>query len=395
MALNPPRLLYLATADARGHLMRAQLLTHALRAQGAHVDVLTTSAAGMQFLRRFGIDAALLSPRYAVQFDARQNMRAAATDANVAAYLLHPARMLRDILRLRRRLRGVDLILNDSFHPALLVMGMLPGWRRKIMHVYGASLRAALQGNFDGRLPRPVAALFARLIGWQIDAAAAQLEHDFAQPRLQACGRRFRLPTPVALAAPAAPGAPPQVPTAAVYLNPHFRDPALAQALEQGLQRAGLHSHRVGEGYADRAGWVAEDPQWIACAATSTLLVSAPGMAALSVAQVYRRPILLLLTEQPEQQRNARRAAARGLPHRTVVWRGDGEAFAHSVAAACRALQAEPPPPAPEPAPLDAPARLQLWVHLILALARGQCVPSADAVVAAPAPMSVRQEQGT
>lgn len=394
MALNPPRLLYLATADARGHLMRAQLLTHALRAQGAHVDVLTTSAAGVQFLGRFGIDAALLSPHYAVQFDARQNMRAAATDANVAAYLLHPARLLRDIVRLRRCLRGVDLVLNDSFHPALLVMGMLPGWRRRIVHVYGISLRAALQGNFDGRLPRPAAALFARLIGWQIDAAAAQLEHDFAQPRLHARGRRFRLPTPVALAAAAAAGALPPAPAAAVYLNPHFRDPALADALEQGLQRAGLDSHRVGEGYAGRPGWVAEDPQWIASAAASTLLVSAPGMAALSVAQVYRRPILLVLTDQPEQQRNARRAAACGLQHRTVVWRGDGDAFAQAVAAACRALQAEPPPPAPEPAALDAPARLRLWVQLILALARGQRAPIADALVLAPAPVTVRQEQG-
>jgi hypothetical protein len=27
-----PRILYLATADARGHLMRSQLLAHALRA---------------------------------------------------------------------------------------------------------------------------------------------------------------------------------------------------------------------------------------------------------------------------------------------------------------------------------------------------------------------------
>ena len=30
-----PRIVYLATADARGHLMRAQLLVHALRAAGA------------------------------------------------------------------------------------------------------------------------------------------------------------------------------------------------------------------------------------------------------------------------------------------------------------------------------------------------------------------------
>ncbi|WP_237350600.1 hypothetical protein [Xanthomonas campestris] len=202
--MKRPRLLYLATADARGHLMRAQLLTHALQAQGAAVEVITTSAAGAQFLHTFGIQASVLSPHYAVQFDARQNMRAAATDANVAAYLLHPARLLRDVLQLQRRLREVDLVLNDSFHPALLVMGMLPVWRHKIVHIYGGSLRAALQGNFEGRLPRVLAALFSRAIGWQIDRAAAQLEHDFAQAQPHASGRRVRLPTPVAIASPSA-----------------------------------------------------------------------------------------------------------------------------------------------------------------------------------------------
>ena len=55
------KLLYLATADARGHLMRAQLLTHALRAQGVTVDVLTTSDEGARFLAGFGIEAPVLS----------------------------------------------------------------------------------------------------------------------------------------------------------------------------------------------------------------------------------------------------------------------------------------------------------------------------------------------
>lgn len=137
--MKRPRLLYLATADARGHLMRAQLLTHALQAQGAAVEVITTSVAGARFLHTFGIQASVLSPHYAVQFDARQNMRAAATDANVAAYLLHPARLLRDVLQLQRRLREVDLVLNDSFHPALLVMGMLPVWRHKIVQSTAAA----------------------------------------------------------------------------------------------------------------------------------------------------------------------------------------------------------------------------------------------------------------
>ncbi|MEB1060051.1 hypothetical protein VDP29_17170 [Xanthomonas campestris pv. campestris] len=368
MAVKRPRLLYLATADARGHLMRAQLLTHALQAQGAAVEVITTSAAGARFLHTFDIQASVLSPHYAVQFDARQNMRAAATDANVAAYLLHPARLLRDVLQLQRRLREVDLVLNDSFHPALLVMGMLPVWRHKIVHIYGGSLRAALQGNFEGRLPRVLAALFSGAIGWQIDRAAAQLEHDFAQSQPQASGRRVRLPTPVAIASPSAT---PTAPMAAVYLNPHFRDPALAQALELGLRRAGMGSLCVGEGYAQRPGWQADHPQWIDHAATSTLLISAPGMAALSIALVYRRPILLIVTGQPEQQRNAAHAATCGLAHQIVAWTGDADAFAHAIHHACDALRATPPAAGHDASTLDAPQRLQLWVSLILALARG------------------------
>ena len=119
------RIAYLATADARGHLMRAQLLTRALRAEGVRVDVITTSEDGVRFFAGFGIAATLLSPHYAVQFDGRQNMRRRATDANVAAYLFRPSRLLRDLRRLGLLLAGCDLVVDDSFHPALLVMGGL------------------------------------------------------------------------------------------------------------------------------------------------------------------------------------------------------------------------------------------------------------------------------
>ena len=54
-----PRILYLATADARGHLMRAQLLSRALIERGAEVRVLTTSDEGATYLGEFGIAAAL------------------------------------------------------------------------------------------------------------------------------------------------------------------------------------------------------------------------------------------------------------------------------------------------------------------------------------------------
>ncbi len=332
------RIVYLATADARGHLMRAQLLVHALRAAGAQVDVLTTSDAGQAFLSAFGIEAAVLSRHYAVQFDTRQNMLRDATDRNVAHYVFRPTRMLRDIARLHAIVRDADLVINDSFHPALLFMGAVPGWRGRIVHVYGGSLRGALTANFNGRLPRVLARAFSRIVDWQIDSALCCIEHDFAcdaTDDVQGSRTRYRLPTPVPVVGewPASEPA-----AAAVYLNPHFSDVALADALSAGLHDAGLAAHRVGEGYAAHDGWTGVDADWPTRAAHAPLIVSAPGMAALSIACVYRRPILLVLTDQPEQASNAARAARLQLVHRVVTWCGDAAAFREDIAHAASAL---------------------------------------------------------
>ncbi|KWH59607.1 hypothetical protein [Burkholderia anthina] len=364
-----PRILYLATADARGHLMRAQLLVHALRAAGAQVDVLTTSDAGRAFLAAFGIDADVLSRHYAVQFDERQNMLRDATDRNVAHYVFRPTRMLRDIARLRAIVRDADLVINDSFHPALLFMGAVPGWRRRVVHVYGGSLRRALTANFDARLPRVLARAFARIVDWQIDSALGRIEHDFAYgfaDDVQRSHRHRRLPTPVPIVAdlPA-----PESAAAAVYLNPHFRDVALADALSAGMRDAGLAAHRVGEGYAGHDGWTGVDAGWPTRAAHAPLIVSAPGMAALSIAHVYRRPILLVQTDQPEQASNAARAARLRLVHRVVTWRGDAAAFRREVAQASIALMRDPGTPAGTLAGREhARARVDAWTSHLLAL---------------------------
>nr|BFD42615.1 hypothetical protein FFPRI1PSEUD_41140 [Pseudomonas sp. FFPRI_1] len=361
-----PRILYLATADARGHLMRAQLLVHGLRAAGAQVEVLTTSQQGQDFLQRFGIEAGLLSEHYAVQFDSEQNMLRQATNRNVAHYLFRPGRMLRDMHRLGRRLRSVDRVINDSFHPALLYMGMLPGWRRKVVHVYGASLKVALLNNFQGMWPRQFGRLFGWIVGRQITAARASIEHDFAYeiddsqaPAL------YRLPTPVALACELPADA---VAGAAVYLNPHFREPALADALSAGLADAGLDAHRVGEGYAGRPGWLAVDPLWASRAAQAQVMVSAPGMAALSIARVYQRPIILVLSDQPEQATNAARAAQLQVLHRVVTWRGDGADFRGQVARAAQQLAAAVAAAPAATGREQAQARIDAWVGRLLSL---------------------------
>ena len=97
-------------------------------------------------------------------------------------------------------------------------------------------------------------------------------------------------------------------------------------------------------------------------------------MAALSIAAVYRKPILLLLTDQPEQAINAGRAAQLGLEHRVVVWRGDATKFARAVATAAGellAMNAGNTTDAAEgrQAAID---RRQHWVALLMRLAGGK-----------------------
>lgn len=328
----------MATADARGHLMRGQLLYHALRARGADVTVLTTSDEGRDFLDQFDVPSVVLSRHYAVLFDKRQKMRIWATDLRIATYFFLPWHMLRDIWRLSRQIARVDLVVNDSFHPALLVMGGLNPWRRRTVHVYGWSLRESLQQNFMGRMLGPWAHFFHWWVGFGLSRARGRLVHDFAFPvpeRVDSALPEHQLPTPLALIDAGRAEQPTR--KVAVYLNPHFSDLALAEALEAGLHDAMVISpdehHRgngvefedggvffLGEGYAGRPGWRPYATDWLEIAAGAEALVSAPGMAALSTAHALDKPIILIVTAQPEQQRNALRAASLGLRHRVVRW---------------------------------------------------------------------------
>ena len=93
---------------------------------------------------------------------------------------------------------------------------------------------------------------------------------------------------------------------AAVYLNPHFRDPRLAATLESALARRGFRVHAVGEGFSGRPGWHRYDASFNDVAAAADVLVSAPGMGALSAWAHFGTPLLALRTDQPEQAANLR-----------------------------------------------------------------------------------------
>jgi hypothetical protein len=146
------RTLYLALADAPGHLMRAHLLSGALGEAGLAVDVVTTCRDGVRFFASMGRGSRLLSEHFRVEFGDRHDMSRRRTEARVASYLLLPWRAIADLRRLAVLGRGADLVVNDSLHPVLLLAPAL-GFPHPVVQVYGENLWRAMEANLDHRTP--------------------------------------------------------------------------------------------------------------------------------------------------------------------------------------------------------------------------------------------------
>ena len=252
MGAREARVLYLAVADGRGHLMRAHLLRQLFAGSGLAIDVVTTSPAGQAFLAGLGTPAALLPGGFALLFDDRHHLLARATERHLTGYLASPSGLARDVVRLARLARGARFIVNDSLHPAALALGAAPGFVRapRVVNVQGENLWRATARNFDGRAPAWASDAFRRLIEALDARAFGRITHSLAPEDRCGCrdgsGNRFRLPAltapprrtraevrgPLGLAATDR--------LAAIYLNPHFRDARLAACLEAALERGWL-----------------------------------------------------------------------------------------------------------------------------------------------------------
>jgi hypothetical protein len=147
------RVLWLAVADGRGHLMRAQLMRRLLAPAGIDVDIVTTSRDGARFVDAFdearspARPCGVLDGEFGVVFDGQQNLRWGRTAARMSAYVGLPWRCRADLRWLERRADGAALVVNDSFHPALLLAPLVGHpLRARLVQVYGESLRTAVQG---------------------------------------------------------------------------------------------------------------------------------------------------------------------------------------------------------------------------------------------------------
>jgi len=310
--------------------MRAHLLRQLLAGSGLVVDVVTTSEAGQAFLAGLGTPAARLPGGFALLFDDRHRMLAQATERHLAAYLASPRGMARDIAHLARLGAGARLIVNDSLHPAGLALAAAPRLVRapRVVNVHGENLWHAAVHNFDGRLPGWASAGFRSLLEAADARAFGRIVHSLAaDDRAGRCDgpNRFRLPPLVAAprrpraAVRAALGLGDRDRLAAIYLNPHFRDPRVAAGLENALATAGAHFYGVSEPWAGRPGWRAFDADFADVVAAGDLLVSGAGAAALAQARAAGVPLLALVGDQPEQALNLAQAPAADVDARAVA----------------------------------------------------------------------------
>lgn len=305
------RIVWLAAADARGHVMRAHLAKGLLAKEGVKVDIVTTNEEGQRFLAALGTPSELLSSHYGVAFDGWQNMDRARTEACIASYLLRPSRAAKDLLRLDAMCEGAAYVVND-FHPLLLIASPP---RCPVVHVHGEHLWHAIEHNFAQRGPALLDKGFSAFARGLRDKAHARIEHTLDASPAGAFDDARRVYTLLPLvAAPersraevrCALGVKPSQKLAAVYLNPHFTDPRLAEAIESSLDEARFSMHAVGEGFAQRPLWRPYDPAFADVAAAADLLISAPGMGAVGLSKLLAVPLLALVTDQPEQRQNLR-----------------------------------------------------------------------------------------
>jgi hypothetical protein len=367
------RLLYLAVADGRGHLMRAHLLRRLLAGSGLAIDVVTTSAAGQAFLAGLDTPAAVLPGGFALLFDERHRLQARATERHLALYLASPRGLARDVVHLRRLAAGACLVINDSLHPAALALAAMPRLlgAPPVVNLHGDGLWRAAIHNFDRRLPDWASRAFRRTIQAADARAFGRIVHSLA-PR-DRFGRRdgrnrFRLPPLLApprrsrAAVRETLGLRERDPLAAIYLNPHFRDLRLAAELEAELAGAGIRFVGVSEPWAGRPGWRAFDPDFGDVIAAADVFISGAGAAALEHARRTGVPLIALLGDQPEQALNLKQAQAAGIAVRAV----DAATLADLPEAVASVRRS---PAVPRGAAPDHARVCRLWSETLLSLA--------------------------
>ena len=186
MAARHARIVHLAVADGRGHLMRAHLLRRLLAKRGIAVDVVTTSEAGRASSPAWGRARRCCPAASRSRSTAGITCSPPRTDRQLAAYIASPSRLGRDVAMLRRLAGARCLSSTIRCIPRRCWLAAAGGrWGARVVHLHGDGLWRAAVSHFDGRLP-----------GWASARYRGLLE-ALSRPRLR-LRSSTRSPAPIA-----------------------------------------------------------------------------------------------------------------------------------------------------------------------------------------------------
>jgi hypothetical protein len=287
--------------------MRAHLLRTLLGSRGIDVSLVTPSRDGQAFLAALGSPSRLISNHFQLELGDRHVLDVRRTRARLLRYLL-PDRCGRDLRLLESWARDADLVVNDSLHPALLAATLER--RLRVVHVTGENIwnttLAQLEADTNGPLRLAMGAALRGAMGRAFGRIFHTLGSECLPPSgdrtwwlrpLVAVPSRSREEVREALGVGARP-------LAAVYLNPHYAAPEIAEALERALAARGIAMYGVSEAFGGRQGWRARDARLAEVVHAADLFISGAGMAALEQSRAFGVPLLSLLGTQPEQLSN-------------------------------------------------------------------------------------------
>lgn len=287
------KILWIANADARGHLFRAYLAQKLFRKYEIDIHILTTNWEGKKFLNTIGASSSILPGNYKLCYDKRQNLDPRMTAFRIYLYIFFGCAAL-DLLFIKKRSEDYDLIIND-LHPVLLFASYMVDI--DVVHVYGENLWESVESHFYGIAPEAFARFFQENLTRLKNQARGKIVHTLSPKKN--IGDTFYLP-PLVDFVPRKN----KINRVFIYLNPYFKDPMIAEALEKAMADLGLSYLAIGENYLYRNNWSAYSNQFSESLAESSLVISAPGMNLLSQVIYHRIPYLAILTNQPEQKKN-------------------------------------------------------------------------------------------
>lgn len=302
--------------------MRAHRLRKLLASDGIEVEIATTRAKGVDFLRALGTPSWLLPGRLELPYSMVHQIERDQLSRNITRYLATD--LLGDVRALQAR--GADLYLNDSFHPALMV-----GDLRRVVMLHGASMEQAVLAHCDGTVYGPI---YRRFVRSRIASAKACVQHAFwPQPGTDRITLPPLLETPRWNAQQVRQyfGIDDTRPIVVAYLNPHFRDESLAKVIEEVCAQFAFIG--FGEGYVGRPKWRRPDENVHEVLQHASAFMSGGGMAAIAEAIRFGLPFIALEGDQPEQSINLAHAE-KLLPNLTRVSAREPQGLSDALTAA-------------------------------------------------------------